>query len=61
MPLQAQSGDNESMKQLERVDAVLEQALDLTPAERKELIETLLFFDMMMSERRPDSGHIDED
>ena len=52
------SAHHEPKKQLERVDAVLEQALDLSPANRTELIESLVSFDMVMSER-PALEHID--
>lgn len=49
MPQNSDSARNESMKQLEKVDALVEQALDLSPAERKELIETLLLVDMVLA------------
>lgn len=54
MPQNPDPGRGLSTKQLEKVDALIEQALDLSPTERKELIETLLFFEMV-TEPEPDS------
>jgi hypothetical protein len=54
MTLNSDSARNQPLRPLEKVDALIEQALDLSPTERKELIETLLFVDMVLSPE-PDS------
>ena len=38
----------------DRVDALIEQVLDLSPAERREVIETLLFVELMSSRSHPE-------
>ncbi len=42
-------GPSAPIEKFERVDAIVEQAIDLSPEERKELIDTLLFYDMVKS------------